>query len=75
MAVEGLAHDVQNENTYGEEKTIFKLSDLKGNYINVSIKGSWDILDNDYLIVGGVYRKAQNQIEANQLEKIQLEGK
>ncbi len=73
VAVEGLAHDVHEENLNGEEKTIFKLSDLKGNYINIVIDGSWDIYENDYLIVGGVYRRAKNEIEATQLEKIKLE--
>jgi hypothetical protein len=36
--------------------------------------GSWEIADDDYLIVGGIYRKNGNILEAGQFEKIVLEG-
>ncbi|MBI2488082.1 MAG: hypothetical protein HYW01_14285 [Deltaproteobacteria bacterium] len=75
VAVEGLAHDVKKETVNGEktEKTFFKLADLRGNFINVSILGKWEIVENDHLIVGGIYRRTTNEIEAEQVEKIQLE--
>jgi hypothetical protein len=77
VAVEGLAHDVKQEtsNGQGQSSTLFKLSDLQGNYINVSIPGTWEILENDYLVVGGIYRRTENKIEAQQIEKIVLEKK
>ncbi len=34
--------------------------------------GSWEVVDNDYLIVGGMYRKNPNEIEAKQFEKVQF---
>ena len=73
VAVEGIAHDVQ-EITEGEGKiiTAFKLSDLRGNFINVSIQGKQNIAENDPLIVGGIYRRVKNEIEAEQFEKIEL---
>jgi hypothetical protein len=75
VAVEGIARDVQKETLNEEDKvvTMFKLSDLQGNFINVSIPGTCDIVENDYLIVGGIYRRTKNEIEAEQIEKIQLE--
>ena len=75
VVVEGLAHDVKKQTGNGEEsgKTLFKLSDLRGNFINVSISGNWEIFEKDHLIVGGIYRRAANEIEAEQVEKIQLE--
>ena len=75
VAVEGSAHDAKKETVDGEktEKTFFKLADLRGNFINVSISGKWEIFENDDIIVGGIYRRTANEIEAEQLEKIQLE--
>jgi len=78
VAIEGLATDVRKEPSNGGGATLFKLSDLKGNYINVSASGTWEILENDLLVVGGIYRRTENKIEAEQIEKIQLkenEGK
>jgi hypothetical protein len=73
--VEGLAHDVKKETVNGgkTEKTFFKLADLRGNFINVSILGKWEIVENDHLIVGGIYRRARNEVEAEQVEKMKLE--
>ena len=73
VAVEGIAHDVQ-EIPDGGEKTVttFKLSDLRGNFINVSIHGKQNIAEKDFLIVGGIYRRVKNEIEADQVEKIVL---
>ncbi|HEX9831270.1 MAG TPA: hypothetical protein VGA94_06240 [Thermodesulfobacteriota bacterium] len=75
VVVEGLAHDVKKETVNGgkTEKTFFKLADLRGNFINVSILGKWEIVENDHLIVGGIYRRARNEVEAEQVEKIKLE--
>jgi hypothetical protein len=75
VVVEGLAHDVKKETVNGgkAEKTFFKLADLRGNFINVSILGKWEIVENDHLIVGGIYRRARNEVEAEQVEKIKLE--
>lgn len=77
VAVEGIAHDVKQEKSDGQDKTstIFKLSDLQGNYINVSTPGKREIFEYDYLVVGGIYRRAQNLIEAQQIEIIVLEEK
>jgi hypothetical protein len=75
VAVEGLAQDVKKQTENGEEgyKTLFKLSDLRGNFLNVSVSGNWEIFEKDHLIVGGIYRRTTNEIEAEQVEKIQIE--
>lgn len=73
VAVEGLATDVRKEP--GGTKTTFKLSDLRGNYINVSTSGALEILENDLLVVGGIYRRTENEIEAEEVEKVQLKEK
>ncbi len=75
VAVEGLAHDVKKETESVEknEKTFFKLADLRGNFINVFISGKSEIFENDHLVVGGIYRRTTNVIEAEQAEKIQPE--
>ena len=77
VAVEGIAHDVMQEKSDGKDKTstIFKLSDLQGNYINVSTPGKREIFEYDYLVVGGIYRRAENLIEAQQIEIVVLEEK
>jgi hypothetical protein len=76
VAVEGLARDVKKENSDGQNAvTTFKLSDLQGNYIRVSIQGTLEILGNDYLVVGGIYRREKNEIEAQEIQKILLEKK
>jgi hypothetical protein len=76
VAVEGLVHDVKKESlTGGKVATMFKLSDIQGDFINVSTTGVQQISENDYLIVGGIYRRAKNEIEAQEIEKIQLEEK
>lgn len=77
VAVEGIVTDVEAQKSGSDEEivTYFRLSDLNGNYININMPGSWDIVDEDYMIVGGIYRKNSNEIEAEQFEKIILEDK
>jgi hypothetical protein len=74
VALEGIAHDISEAKT-GEDVPIiiFKLTDLGGNFINVSIPSSWVVMEDDYMVVGGIYRRAKNEIEAEQLEVIVLE--
>jgi hypothetical protein len=76
VAVEGLARDVKKEGSY-EQKTVktFKLSDFQGNFINVSTSGTLEIVENEYLVVGGIYRREKNEIEAQEIQKIQVEEK
>lgn len=76
VAVEGLARDAKKESSKGQKPvTTFKLSDLQGNFINVSTPDTLEISENDYLVVGGTYRKEKNEIEAQEIQKIQLEQK
>ncbi len=77
VAVEGIAHDVKQETSGEGDKTstTFKLSDLQGNYLNVSIPGKRKIFEDDLLVVGGTYRRAKNEIEAQQVEIVVLEKK
>ncbi len=35
--------------------------------------GTWDLEDDDYIVVGGIYRKNGNYIESEQYERIILE--
>lgn len=74
VAVEGIVAQV-NEVNPGQEDvaTEFKLVDLNGNFINVDMPGSWEIADDDYIVVGGIYRKNGNILEADQFEKIEFE--
>jgi len=75
VAVEGIVAQVKEVNPEQEDvSTEFKLVDLNGNFINVDMPGSWEIADDDYIIVGGIYRKNGNILEADQFEKIVLEG-
>jgi hypothetical protein len=75
VAVEGIAASVTEVNPEREDaETTFRLVDLNGNFINVEMPGSWEIADNDYIIVGGIYRKNGNIIEAAQFELVELEG-
>ncbi|MEE9238735.1 MAG: hypothetical protein V3U58_04155 [Thermodesulfobacteriota bacterium] len=39
------------------------------------LPGEWEIVDNDYLIVGGIYRKNGNELEAQQFEIVDFEKK
>ena len=74
VAVEGIVSQLKEVNPEQEDvSTEFRLVDLNGNYINVNMPGSWEIADNDYIIVGGIYRKNGNILEADQYEKIVLE--
>ena len=76
VAVEGLAHDVKKDDSNGQKTIItFKLSDLQGNFVNVSTSSTLEIMENDYLVVGGIYRREKNEIEAREIQKIQLEEK
>ena len=75
VAVEGIAASVTEVDPEQEDaETTFRLVDLNGNFINVEMPGSWEIADNDYIIVGGIYRKNGNIIEAAQFELVELEG-
>ncbi|HET7288979.1 MAG TPA: hypothetical protein VFJ67_00970, partial [Thermodesulfobacteriota bacterium] len=61
VAVEGIVAQVKEVNPEQEDaSTEFKLVDLNGNFINVDMPGSWEIADDDYIIVGGIYRKNGN---------------
>lgn len=74
VAVEGIAAHVNEVNPGQEDVTTeFKLVDLNGNFINVDMPGSWEIADDDYIVVGGIYRKNGNILEAEQFEKIEFE--
>lgn len=76
VAVEGLVRDVKKEKSDREKSvTTFKLYDLQGNFINVSTLSTIKILENDYLLVGGIYRREKNEIEAQEIEKIQIEDR
>ncbi len=62
------------EETDPEElTTLFKLMDTKGNYINIILPGTWELADDDYIIVGGTYRKNGNELEARQIEVVEFE--
>jgi hypothetical protein len=80
VAIEGFARDFAEEPVDGSDTseditTTFKLTDLKGNYIIILLPGQWEIVDNDYLIVGGIYRKNGNELEAQQFEIVDFEEK
>ncbi len=80
VAIEGFARDFAEEPVDGSDTsedvtTTFKLTDLKGNYIIILLPGQWEIVDNDYLIVGGIYRKNGNELEAQQFEIVDFEKK
>jgi hypothetical protein len=74
VAVEGVAHDLSEAKTDdGVPIVMFKLTDRAGNFIDVSMPTSWVVEEDDYLVVGGIYRRSKNQIEAQQIEVIVLE--
>lgn len=74
--VRGFAEETEDKASADEDvTTTFKLTDLNGNYINILMPGQWEIIDNDYLIVGGIYRKNGNELEAKQFEKVDFEEK
>ena len=74
VAVEGIVSGLEVDMEHPEgPTTFFRLMDLKGNYIEVEMPGTWDIEDNDYIVVGGIYRKNGSFIEAEQYERIVLE--
>ncbi|MCK5710750.1 MAG: hypothetical protein KAI07_09445 [Deltaproteobacteria bacterium] len=80
VAIEGFARDFAEEPVNGSDTseditTTFKLTDLKGNYIIILLPRQWEIVDNDYLIVGGIYRKNGNELEAQQFEIVDFEEK
>ncbi|MCZ6527938.1 MAG: hypothetical protein O6702_04315 [Candidatus Dadabacteria bacterium] len=80
LAIEGFARDFAEEPVDGSDTsedvtTTFKLTDLKGNYIIILLPGQWEIVENDYLIVGGIYRKNGNELEAQQFEIVDFEKK
>ena len=74
VAVEGTAHDITEAKTdEGVPIDIFKLTDRAGNYIDVSMPTSWVVEEDDYVVVGGIYRRSKNEIEAQQIEVIVLD--
>ena len=80
VAIEGFVRGFAEETEDGagtdeEITTTFKLTDQYGNYINILMPGQWEIIDDDYLIVGGIYRKNGNELEAQQFEKVDFEEK
>ena len=77
VVIEGVVRDYSEQESTDSDnveeiETTFKLYDTRGNFINISLPGSWEITDNDYLIVGGMYRQNPNEIEARQFEKVQF---
>ncbi len=77
VVIEGVVRDYSEQKTTNLEnsddiETNFKLYDTRGNHINITMPGSWMIVDNDYLIVGGIYRQNINLIEAEQFEKVEF---
>lgn len=80
VVVEGIVRDFSEQEEADSEsaddlESTFKLFDTRGSFINITMPGSWEIVDNDYLIVGGIYRKNSNEIEAKQFEKVDFEDK
>lgn len=80
VVIEGTVRDYSEEKETGsgsddDYEATFELFDTKGAYITIRIPGQWEIADNDYLIVGGIYRKNPNEIEARQFEKVDFEDK
>ena len=76
VAVEGIVSDIKTSKAHtGGIMTNFKLTDLDGNFINVEMPGTWKLANKDYIVVGGVYRRNGNILEADQYEKIILEKK
>jgi hypothetical protein len=74
VALEGIAHDIKEEKTdEGLPIIVFKLTDLGGNFINISMPSSWVVMEDDYMVVGGIYRRTKNEIEAQHIEVIVLE--
>ncbi|GBD38033.1 hypothetical protein HRbin37_00278 [bacterium HR37] len=65
VVVEGIAKDV----SYTRGITKFKVSDTLGNFINVSFTKPLDIEEDDYIAVGGIYRRTKNEIEAREVRK------
>jgi hypothetical protein len=74
VAVEGVAHDISEAKTdEGIPIALFKITDRAGNFIDVSMPTSWVVEEDDYMVLGGIYRRSKNEIEAHQLEVIVLE--
>jgi hypothetical protein len=74
VVVEGVAHNISEAKTdEGLPIVLFKLTDRAGNFIDVSIPTSWVVEEDDYAVVGGIYRRPKNEIEAQQLEVIVLD--
>ncbi|MEM7009134.1 MAG: hypothetical protein AAF462_08380 [Thermodesulfobacteriota bacterium] len=74
VVVEGVVRDYEQASSEdgSDNEATFKLFDSKGNYINIVMPGEWEIVDNDYLIVGGIYRNNTNIIDAQQFEKVEF---
>ena len=74
VAVEGIVNKLEIDEEHPDgPTTFFRLIDLKGNFINIEMPGTWDLEDDDYIVVGGIYRKNGNYIESEQYERIVLE--
>jgi hypothetical protein len=74
VALEGIVKDIE-EGALDDEvpRTKFKLTDLSGNFITVSMPTSWVVEENDFVVVGGIYRRTQEEVEAQRIEVIVLE--
>lgn len=80
VVIEGVVRNYSEQKVSGLDNTddveaTFQLFDTRGGSINIRMPGEWEIADNDYLIVGGIYRKNPNEIEAQQFEKVDFEDK
>jgi len=80
VVIEGVVQDFSEQKetdsaNADDFEATFKLFDTKGSYINIRMPGQWEIVDNDYIIIGGIYRKNPNEIEAKQFEKVDFEDK
>jgi hypothetical protein len=80
VVIEGVVQDFAEQKetdsaNADDLEATFKLFDAKGSYINIRMPGQWEIVDNDYIIIGGIYRKNPNEIEAKQFEKVDFEDK
>ncbi|MEK6223920.1 MAG: hypothetical protein N2A97_03530 [Thermodesulfobacteriales bacterium] len=80
VVIEGVVQDFSEQKetdsaNADDLEATFKLFDTKGSYINIRMPGQWEIVDNDYIIIGGIYRKNPNEIEAKQFEKVDFEDK
>ncbi|MCH8029969.1 MAG: hypothetical protein IH874_08575 [Candidatus Dadabacteria bacterium] len=55
-----------------ESKISFKLYDLSGLYINVTLQGPFPVEENSFVVLGGIYRRASNEIEAHTVRIVSM---